>query len=330
MENAVIVRKENKTLDVFKYVACILIAATHLPSVFTDSVWDFYYNQWFFRFCVPFFFVSSGYFYYKSRDRKKTLVRIGWLFALSYVLYLPPILEGATDLHSVISKLRWNLIFGYEHLWYLSAAFEGMIIWFVLEKIPVVNKLFHKLGIPACVVLLLLGALLGEYYKILGTGLLYSVGEILAVFGGPRNVVFMGFPLLMFGGTIARYEEKVRKIPVLALLAAWVILRALAYWECTYLYGQLGSGIRLDLSFFGCWPAVILFALSFRFQIPVPEGFAKLLRRMAEYVYVLHPLIAMLLMRYTPMAPIPLWLTTIVLCSLIYVLLEKQFVIKKG
>ena len=329
MENAVIVRKENKTLDVFKAIACVIVTTAHLPSICPDPLADMYFNQWFLRFCVPFFFVSSGYFYYKSRDKKKTLARMGWLFALSYVLYLPLILEGAGDLHSVISKLRWNLVFGYEHLWYLSAALEGMVIWFVLEKIPGVNRLFHKLGIPASVLLFLVGVLLGEYHKVIGSGPVYTLGELLAVFGGPRNVVFMGFPLLMFGGAVARYEEKIRRIPVLALLAAWVILRAPAYWECTYLYETLGSGIRLDLSFFGCWPAVVLFALSFRFQIPVPEGFAKLLRRMAEYVYVLHPLIAMLLMRYTPMAPIPLWLTTIVLCSGIYVLLEKQFVVKR-
>lgn len=329
MHTVVTKSKENKTLDVFKAISCIIVTTAHLPSICPDPVSDLYFNQWFLRFCVPFFFVSSGYFFYKAKDKKKTLKRIAWLFALGYVLYLPAILEGAYDVHSVISKLRWNLIFGYEHLWYLSAALEGMLIWYLLEKIPVVSRLFHKFGIPACVVLLLVGALLDEHYRLIDNALIQTIGDTLSVFGGPRNVIFMGFPLLMFGGAVARYQEKIQKIPVLALLAAWVVLRALAYQECTYLYENLGFTITNDLTFFGCWPAVILFALSFRFNLPIPDSAAKLLRKMSEYVYILHPLIAALITKYIPLAPIPLWIATMVLCSVIYILLEKQFVLKK-
>lgn len=321
--------KENKTLDVFKAIACIIVTTAHLPSICETKIADMYFNQWFLRFCVPFFFICSGYFFAKTKDKTRTIKRVAWLFALSFVLYLPAILEGAYDLHSVISKLRWNLVFGYEHLWYLSAALEGMIIWYLLEKIPVISKLFHKIGIPACVVLLLVGALLDEHYHLIDNGIIQAAGEFLRVFGGPRNVVFMGFPLLVFGGAVARYEEMLRKVPALVLVILWVALRALAYWECTYLYENLGFSITNDLTFFGCWPALILFELSFRFEIPIPNALAKLLRRMAEYVYVLHPLIAALITKYIYLKPIPLWIATVILCSALYVLLEKQFVLKK-
>lgn len=323
MQTEIAVSQENKTLDVFKFIACSIIAASHLPSIFDSPVADFYFNQWFFRFAVPFFFVSSGYFFYKAKDKTKSIKRIAWLYALSYVLYLPAILEGAYDLHSIISKLRWNLVIGYEHLWYLSALLEGVLIWYLLEKIPAISRMFHKIGIPACVILLLAGALLDEHYRLIDNAMVQSIGNFLSVFGGPRNVVFMGFPLLMFGGAVARYEDRVRKIPTILLPIGWVVLRALAYWECTYLYEKLGAGITNDLTFFGCWPALILFVLSFRFRIPIPETLAKLLRKMSEYVYVLHPLIAALISKYIPLAPIPLWLATIAMCAGIYVLLEK-------
>lgn len=328
MQTAIPVNKENKTLDVCKALCCIIVTTAHLPSIWTDPLTEMYFNQWFLRFCVPFFFVSSGYFFYKARDKKKSIRRIAWLVALSYVLYLPPILEGTQDFAGVISRLRWNLVFGYEHLWYLSAALEGMIIWYVLEKIPVISKLFHKLGIPACVLLLLLGALLDEHYRLLSSSLLRAAGDFLAVFGGPRNVVFMGFPLLMFGGAMARYGETIRKIPVWLLLVLWVVIRGLGYWETGYLHQGLGFGFTNDLTFFGCWPALILFELSFRFQLPIPDSFAKLLRKLSEYVYVLHPLVAALLMRYLTLEPIPLWLATMAMCCAIYLLLEKQFVVK--
>lgn len=329
MHQVVTATKENKTLDVFKAICCILVTTAHLPSICSDRVTDMYFNQWFLRFCVPFFFVCSGYFFYKAKDKRKTIKRIAWLFALSYVLYLPPILEGAQNLGDVISKLRWNLVFGYEHLWYLSAALEGMVVWYVLEIIPGIRVLFRKLGIAASVLLLLVGALLDEHYRLLGSGMLRAVGDFLSVFGGPRNVVFMGFPLLMFGGAMARYEEKIRKIPTWLLLVLWVGIRTLAFLETKYLYEGLGLGFTNDLTFFGCWPALILFALSFRIPMPIPGTFAKLLRKLSEYVYVLHPLVAALIMRYLTLEPIPLWIATMALCCAIYLLLEKQFAIKK-
>lgn len=324
-----IVHKENKTLDMFRLLACIMITAAHLPSVFASELTDFYYRQWCFRFCVPFFFICSGYFFERARDKGRSLKRIGWLFALSYVLYLPAILGRAEAPSDVLSVLRWNLVFGYEHLWYLSAVLEGMFVWYLLEKIPVVSKLFHRFGIPASFLLLLLGALLDEHYHLINSPLLQTLGDFLLAFGGPRNVVFMGFPLMMLGGAVSRYETKLQKIPALVLIAAWVVFRALGYWECTYLFENLGEAVTNDITFFGCLPALALFLLSFRFQLPIPEGFAKLLRRMTEYIYILHPLMADLVYKYLELEQPWLLISTVAMSAVLYVLLEKQFVYKK-
>lgn len=322
--------RENTTLDVFKALACVIVTTVHLPAIFSGEAERVYFNEWFLRFCVPFFFVCSGYFFQKARDKTRSLKRMAWLLALCYVLYLPAVLEGAYDASGVISKLRWNLVFGYEHLWYLNAALEGMLVWYLLEKIPAVAKVFHKAAVPVCVALLLAGALLDEHYRLCSSELLRAAGDFLAVFGGPRNVVFMGFPLLVLGGAMARYEEKVRAVPTWALLALWMGFRVLARWECGYLYENLGTTISSDLTFFGCWPALVLFALSYKFRLPIPEAFAKRLRRMAEYVYILHPLMAALISKYLPLDPVPLWLGTVAMCGAVYLLLEKQFALKRA
>ena len=38
------IAQENKTLDVFKFFACVIIAATHLPSMFESEMENFYFN----------------------------------------------------------------------------------------------------------------------------------------------------------------------------------------------------------------------------------------------------------------------------------------------
>ena len=69
MQMTISAGKENKTLDLIKFAACILIAATHLPTVFSSELATLYFKQWYFRFCVPFFFVSTGFFFEKSQNK---------------------------------------------------------------------------------------------------------------------------------------------------------------------------------------------------------------------------------------------------------------------
>ena len=63
MQQAPAPKKENKLLDILKYVCAVLVLASHcLPLAANDEI-NFFYGQWFFRFCVPFFLISSGYFF---------------------------------------------------------------------------------------------------------------------------------------------------------------------------------------------------------------------------------------------------------------------------
>ncbi len=310
-------------LDVCKAVCCLLITASHLPSFFSSEIVDAYFNQWFFRFCVPFFFVCSGYFFQKSNHKGRSILRIALLTAIAYLLYLPRILDGVQSVGDVLSRLRWNLVIGYEHLWYLNATLEGMIIWYLLEKIPGIRVLFCKAGGFLAVVLLLSGALLNEYYSLLNIPVLNAIGDLLMNFGGPRNVVFMGFPLLVLGAVLARRENLLSKVPTVYFLLLWVGFRLLAFWECSVLFELKGLALRNDLTFFGCWPGVVLVMLALRIQLPLSDSLSKLLRKMAEYVYILHPLVASLLTRYLPMAPLTLWIATIAVSCGICLLVQK-------
>lgn len=325
MEKQISKQKENCTLDVLKFAASVLVTAAHLPGVFSFSIVEDYFVGWFLRFCVPMFFASSGYFFQKSTRKALTIKRMIWLYAFSYMLYLPQILDGAGNMAEILSRLRWNLVIGYEHLWYLSAALVGLLIWYFLEQVPVLSRLLWYLAVPASILLLITGALLDEHYRWMGIEILERIGEILSSFGGSRNVVFMGLPLMLLGGSLARYETKVRRIPVTVLLVLWIVLRALAFWEYGLLVSRLGPGLSTDMTFFGVWPGLILLELSFRFQLPIPEKIAKLLRKLSEYVYILHPLVMSQICRCVEISPRLLLPATVGMCTVMYLLLEKQF-----
>lgn len=325
MEKELVKKQENTALDLCKFVSCLLIAAVHLPTMISTERGNVFFTQWFIRFCVPLFFVSTGYYFEQAKNQRKSIGRVTLLFCLSYLLYLPLILEGAGSLEEGFSQLRWALVFGYEHLWYLSAALEGMLIWYCLKQIPVFRKLLEKLGTVACILLLVLGAVLDEHYKLSGNALLRTVGDFLSNFGGPRNVIFMGFPLMYLGGTVARQMENIRKIPTWVLLLVWILIRGFGCWECSYLYANLGVNWDADLTFLGVWPGLILFCLTFRWHLPIPEIAAKWMRKLSEYVYVFHPLVGMFIGNHMALQPWAYWIVTIGMCCLLTILLEKQF-----
>lgn len=322
-------QRENTLLDLFKLLASFAVVTIHLPHFFEYERYNAYYILWYARFAVPFFFACTGFFFEKSTNKEKMLRRMAWLILFCYVLYLPSVLESANQYASIGAWLRWTLVFGYEYLWYLNATMEGVLLWMLALKLPKASQWFYKLAVPVSVVLLLLGGLLCEHFKLLNIGPLTALGSRLADLGGPRNVVFLGFPMMVLGGWMARREETLRKVPVWVWIVGWFVLRAMALFECRYLMNALGTEFNGDMMLFGMWPALCLVGLSLRVRLPIPERMGKQMRRMAEYVYILHMRLSADIIKHLNPGPVGVWIGTIALCCGVYLLLEKQFALKK-
>ena len=118
-------------VDIIKLLCCVLIVGSHCLPIFQNDTLNYYYGQWFFRFCVPFFFIASGYFFSKMKEsaQKSYIKRIILIYAISTAIYAPLFIKS-----SMLSICR-TVIFGYHHLWYLSALAIGLIIVFVAEKL---------------------------------------------------------------------------------------------------------------------------------------------------------------------------------------------------
>ncbi len=110
------------SVDIIKLFCCILIIASHVGNIFANTTANYFYGQRFFRFCVPFFFMSSGYFFsgMDSGKKRSYIIRILAIYIISSVLYSVYIAEN--------SPLWPQLVFGFNHLWYLIALAEGLIL----------------------------------------------------------------------------------------------------------------------------------------------------------------------------------------------------------
>ena len=180
-----IILKESKVnlLDFAKIMACVLIIGSHCLPLFESDIANYYYGQWFFRFCVPFFFICSGYYFSKMNfERKiKYIKRIALIYLLSTSLYLPAIIRSG-DIRFIIT----SIIIGYDHLWYLSALLIGLLLFLLFERV-LNNKI--------CILffLIILGIIFDEYYKFFDSIFLNNVASILLYFGGSNMHYYFAF-----------------------------------------------------------------------------------------------------------------------------------------
>ena len=173
-------------IDIVKIYAAFLIVGSHALPIFRSEILNIFYGQWFFRWCVPFFFISSGFFFNKmNKQRKKEyIISIIRIYSVSTVLYLPLIIKSANAINStIVGKLVYILricLLGYSHLWYLNALFVALIIWYFIGLRT--NKLEKRTWIIA--VLMFIGILFDEYHKVLNIYLISSCSHFIDIIGG--------------------------------------------------------------------------------------------------------------------------------------------------
>lgn len=121
-------KANHNSVDIIKTLCCILIVGSHCLPVFHSDVLNYYYGQWLFRFCVPFFFVSTGYFFFgmEAKQRWHYIFRIILLYFASTLLYFPLLMR---------TGFIRSLIFGYHHLWYLVALVFGLLLYQLVDCI---------------------------------------------------------------------------------------------------------------------------------------------------------------------------------------------------
>lgn len=237
---------------------------------------------------VPFFFITSGYFFSKgfmSAESQKRYLgryvkRIIIMYTVWSVVTIPVAwmnLGFAHPDYGILMKITY-LIRGF----FLSGSLG--IYWYLLSLIcgtPIIfyfhSKRKTKLLSVVAVVLFMIGILYNG--GMLNNTPLYTIIHV--IFGSERNVLNVGLFYLCIGYLIGQYEEKLPKLPVI-----YVCLLAVSLLIDTYL-NNIGS-----LRFMQAFSAFSLFNFCRVLKVNLPDTVARKCRSISTAIYLTHfPLI---------------------------------------
>ena len=190
----------NYCLDFIKGIACICVVFMYCEFPGTLGV----LVQCVSRFCVPFFFMVSGYFCFKANgevDYTKKLLHIGkiTLFSSLFYLIITPVYGFSGEI--TFTKFVYWLVFNTPvyiagQLWFLFALLYDYILFALLEK-----SNLRKLSYYAIPLFFALYVFLAQGLHLLGHGIPNMFY---------RNFLIEGFPFFALGFWIHKYQDNIR------------------------------------------------------------------------------------------------------------------------
>lgn len=307
-------RKNYYALDVAKFISAFLVVCIHTgPLLDVNATGNFVLVQILARLAVPFFFVASGFLFFRKLDFKREwndyenkaqlqhyLWRLCKLYIIWTILYLPftyMLLKGQDGItaHSMLLYVRDFFFTGsFYHLWFLPA---------LLIAVPLVYFALFKLGLAKTIGIGILLYLLGMAGNVYG-GYLQQLPGIqtvyhmyLQVFSTTRNGLFFGVIFVAMGALFAQRTLYLKNWTVLlGLLVSMLLLFA----EC---FALKDNGFMHDLT---SMYAMLLPCMFFLFlgllRIHLEDNKVyKTLRILSLLIYVMHIMFVNTILRIWPL-----------------------------
>ena len=276
--------KMNATIDIAKFIMAILVVGIHTEP-FGFNVWLDRGFGILTRFCVPFFFVASSYFFWcKGKGILSYVKRILILYFVWSLIYLPlniPILSEMSA-GEIFALIFWH---GNNHsLWYLLASAIGLLITYGLVKLFKGNV---KVVFAISVFALLAGCIISTYGPL--TSKLLPCERISNAIGY-RNGLFYAFPYMALGAVIAdSISKKEKAISPYRMFCGLLISTALLVVESVIftIYFDTHETI-LWMSMLPC--SYFLFTFLSSLNITLNKNTALFFRKASTLIYVSHTL----------------------------------------
>lgn len=230
----------NITIHIVKLVAVVLVIGIHMTEPLKEFGEDFnnFFQQGVARMAVPLFFAISGYYlyanilkkgqnYFEKYVKRVSLIAVVW-GGIYLICYVPGLMELDQCIPIKLAKIFWNYLFGYYHLWYLTALIIGSFgIWYTAKN----NLLKNNRFLILCGILYLIGCLFNVYGNYIDNDLFikikYGVARLLGNAG--RNGFFYGFPMMIVGALAYKFSIKnTAKIRIGLIVSLLILLSDMA------------------------------------------------------------------------------------------------------
>ena len=284
-------------VDILKFIFAILIMCLH-GNIFGGSTFGVFFERIVVRLAVPFFFVSSGFFYGRKVYTKKNpdVITKRYILRLAEkLLIFEPVsiliifVQDRVLNHlpvSVIIRESIRHIFFYPRgaLWYIQAVIVAILI-----LLPFIKKSKEGLALFLGLILYSFALLCNRYYFLCeGTVLERVVVTYMHYFISARNGVFVGLPYVTMGVLIAkkwdRLQNQERRIFVLLLLSVLGLIL-----EVFLTNSKAGlDDVSLYVAHLVLLPALFLYA-GYQKAVRMENHLnTTLLRNLSTSIYLLH------------------------------------------
>lgn len=207
-------------LDITKFIMAFLVVTIHIPISPSMPMISHLFTNAISRMGVPFFFICSGFLFFKKENASETkillntlkrilILFIGWTIFYALVLFFTKFIHMESHPFQKFLLFLFRHIFlnPFAHLWFLPALIIGVIMSWAFIKFKL-----HRMGLIVSVILFTIGVLGDSYYnlaiKFPPLKLLFS--KYYPFFTTTRNGIFFGFPLIYWSTQKIRWNMKMK------------------------------------------------------------------------------------------------------------------------
>lgn len=299
-----------ENIDLVKYIFAIFIVVLHFrPFLYSSNPLDLAFNNILTRICVPFFFLTTGFFVAKKELTNKAYISsyikrmipfyLVWSLLYfpivigTFIAFLPQIQTYLAHLHLSIAILLPLLPLllpviilialcytgVYYHLWYFPAVLLSLLVLKFWKQHFSVQSLFIISFI------LLLFGVTESYYGIFPTTVQKWLSYYYNIFFTTRNFLFFGLFYVVLGYKLGQKKDPYAKHIVTKLLLS--ILLLIAEGILLQTTTRLNSNILL-----ACVPLLYYLFLFFLYCRPLCSSkWSHTFRDLSKYYYLIHPAI---------------------------------------
>ena len=288
--------KKYNMIDLMRFVAAILVICIHTRP-FEQISWsiDYILVDIIARIAVPFFFITSGFFYYKKIQKSGTnnnyILRLIKLYLIATVIYLPlTIYKISNSDNSILKEIMIffrSFVFAggsASQLWYFTALiFDVFVINIMLKKHIDIKKIF-----AISIVFYFLGLIAGAYYGIVQYIPLLNklVNIYLDIFITARNGLFVGLAFTSMGMLIYdnnRLRTKKQCLIRILVFGIGLVLETILIDKYNLAKGHNALIMLLPLSYY---------IFTFLIQIDINGRLDyKKIRKLSTLIFIFHIII---------------------------------------